>query len=85
MNSEPELSADILAALRANRKIEAIKLLREQRDLGLKEAKHIIDIYIAKQPSSSAGRSRQSEFGIARLLFAGVVTAAIYALYRYFS
>ena len=85
MNSEPELSADVLAALRANRKIEAIKLLREQRDLGLKEAKHIVDTYIAKHPSSSAVRSRQSEIGIARLLFAGVVTAAVYALYKFFS
>jgi hypothetical protein len=37
------VSDDIVAALRANRKIEAIKLYREATGVGLKEAKEFIE------------------------------------------
>jgi hypothetical protein len=36
-------SEDILTALKAGRKIEAIKLMREQRGLALKEAKEEVE------------------------------------------
>lgn len=35
--------AEVVALLRRNRKIEAIKLYREQTGVGLKEAKDVID------------------------------------------
>jgi ribosomal protein L7/L12 len=38
-----ELPADVLAAAAAGDRIRAIKLLREQRGLGLKEAKDLLD------------------------------------------
>ncbi len=37
------LPDDVLAALGADRRIEAIKLLREARGIGLKEARKIVD------------------------------------------
>ncbi|MBL8728405.1 MAG: ribosomal protein L7/L12 [Planctomycetes bacterium] len=38
-----DLPPDVLAAAAAGNRIEAIKLLREQRGLGLKEAKDLLD------------------------------------------
>ena len=43
-----KLPSDVLEALHANRKIEAIKLLREHQNIGLKDAKDIIDAYTAE-------------------------------------
>jgi hypothetical protein len=43
-----ELPSKVLMALERGQKIEAIKLLREARGLGLKEAKEAVDAY---QPS----------------------------------
>lgn len=40
---KPETYRDILDALRQNRKIQAIKLLRTEANCGLKEAKYAID------------------------------------------
>ena len=43
MTEQQELSAEIYQALAAGRKIEAIKLIREETGLGLAEAKEIAD------------------------------------------
>lgn len=40
---KPELLAEARALVRDNRKIEAIKLVREQMGIGLKEAKDLVD------------------------------------------
>jgi hypothetical protein len=85
MASEPELPEDVLAALRAGRKIDAIKLLRAQRSLDLKESKQIIDAYLAAHPTSTPSRPAGSGRGFAPLLLAAAATAAAYLLYRYFS
>ncbi len=50
MKSRPELPGDVLEAVHSNRKIDAIKLLRSHRNLGLKDAKHMIDAYIVEHP-----------------------------------
>jgi hypothetical protein len=85
MNSEPELPDDVLAAIRANRKIGAIKLLRVHQNIGLKEAKDIVDAYIKQHPSSAGSRSQPSESGFAPLLYASLVTGLVYAAYKFFS
>ena len=85
MNSEPELPDDVLAAIRANRKIEAIKLLREHQKIGLKEAKDIVDAYIQQHPASAGSRSQQSGSGFAPLLYASLLTGLVYAAYRFFA
>ena len=42
-NPGNSLLAEVMALLRQNRKIEAIKVYREQTGVGLKEAKDVID------------------------------------------
>ena len=41
--SDQDLPAQVVAALERGQKIEAIKLLRELRGLGLKEAKELVE------------------------------------------
>jgi hypothetical protein len=84
MNSEIELPDDVVAELQANRKVNAIKLLRKHQNIGLKEAKDIVDAYTGKHPPSSPSRIPESDGGVGRLLFVAVVVGAVYGLYRYF-
>jgi hypothetical protein len=84
MNSEPELPEDVLAAIRANRKIGAIKLLRGHQNIGLKEAKEIVDAHIERHPPSAGSRPQQSGSGFAPLVYASLVTGLVYAAYKFF-
>jgi ribosomal protein L7/L12 len=84
MSTDTELPADVLTALQSGKKIEAIKCLREHRNIGLKEAKDIVDTYVAGLPPSTANRYKQSDSGVGRLLFAGAVLAIAYYAYRHF-
>ena len=43
VTTEPGLPAPVVEALRRGNKVEAIKLLRQQGGLGLKEAKDMVD------------------------------------------
>jgi len=72
MDSDLELSAQVLNAIHAGRKIDAIKLLRKERGLGLKEAKDIVDAY------GSSG-------GTGAIMVVLAIAAAAYAAYRYFA
>lgn len=81
MCGESDLPEDVIAAIRANRTIDAIKLVRQHTGLGLKEAKDIVDAYVASNPSAVIGAPR-AESGGGRLLLAGVLAAAAYAAYR---
>lgn len=84
MSSDTELPEDVIAAIRANRKIDAIKLLRSQQNLGLKEAKHIVDAYVAGNPSMRAVNPPRSDSGIGRLALVALGAALAYLGYRFF-
>lgn len=45
------LSPSAIAALYRGNKIEGIKIVREERKVGLKEAKDAVEEYLASQPS----------------------------------
>ena len=77
-----ELPADVRDAVDANRKIEAIKLLREQRSLGLKEAKEIVDAYIDENRHAIGDQRSGQESGIGRILVIVIAGGIIYAAYR---
>ncbi len=85
MNQESELPEDVLAAIHENRKIEAIKLLREHRSLGLKEAREIVDAYASEHSHLITTRHYRVETGLGRLLIVFILLAALYAIYRLFS
>lgn len=58
MNEFPkEMPHEVVAALERGRKIEAIKLLRESRGLGLKEAKEAVELYVREHPHLRRSRT----------------------------
>ncbi len=50
-NETPELSPAVTAALTGGRVVEAIKILREERGIGLKEAKEAVGRYVNANPA----------------------------------
>ena len=82
MNTDSQLPKDVLEAIHANRKIDAIKLLREHEGFGLKEAKHAVDDYIRQ--NRQLIRTPETNFDFRRLALIGVVVAVLFALYRQF-
>lgn len=87
MNTENELPEDVIDAIRANKKIAAIKQLRSARAIGLKEAKELVEAYIDDHPQAldTNYRAPSAESGVGRLLVAIIVAGMLYAAYRYFS
>ena len=79
-----EFSAAVLDAIRRGRKIEAIKLLREEGALGLKEAKDEVDAYMRNHPQHANPTGSHSETGIWRALAPVAIAAIAYVIYRAF-
>lgn len=75
-----DLDVSVVSALQAGRKVEAIKLLREERGIGLKEAKEIVDSYCEEHGLSS---SSQASGGAGGLVLVGVLVVVGYLVYRY--
>jgi Ribosomal protein L7/L12 C-terminal domain len=84
MNNKLELPAPVIAEIEGRRKVSAIKLLRAELGIGLKEAKELVDTYIAQHPSHSTHQPSQSSGGFGRLFFAIAILGLGYSLYRHF-
>jgi hypothetical protein len=80
-----DLPTEVKDAVHANRKIDAIKLLREKRDLGLKEAKEIVDAYALENRHLIGDQRSGRESGIGRIVLIIVLGGIIYVAYRAFS
>lgn len=85
MKTEIELPADVIAEIESNRKVNAIKLLRSQQGIGLKEAKQIVDSYMEKHPFGSRLGPSESEGGIGRIFVLVIGVFVIYGVYKYLS
>lgn len=48
MSSEIQLGADVILAINEGRNLDAIKILRDKRGLGLRRSKELVDIYCAQ-------------------------------------
>jgi len=82
--STNDLPQGVIDAIRANRKIDAIKRLREARGLGLKEAKHAVEAFDRANPHLLDTPPPRSESGIGRLVLLGLAAGAAYLVYKYF-
>jgi hypothetical protein len=85
MSDEQPLSDAVIAAIQRGRKIDAIKILREETGVGLKEAKHTVDAYVRRHPAMASQIGPKTETPFGRLLIGGAVVTAAIAIYRYFS
>ena len=81
----PQYSDAVLQAVQAGRKVDAIKLLREERGLGLKEAKHEIDRLARTLGPGDAGMPELAEEGgsgaVIKIVILIVVVLAIYQFF----
>ena len=86
MSNQDDFSTAVRRAIEANRKIEAIKLLREERGIGLKEAKSIIDRemveYRQANPESARGTSNR---GLSSVVSFVVLAAILYFIFNKFT
>lgn len=77
-----KLPSDVKNAIHANRKIEAIKLLRKQHNLGLKEAKEIVDAYFEENHHLIDHQRKGRESGLGQLILIIILGGIVYAAYR---
>ena len=80
-----DLPDDVKQAVHQNRKIEAIKLLREQAGIGLKEAKELVDAYSRAHPDRIQPDSASAGAGGLNLLLLIAVAVIAYGIYRVIS
>lgn len=85
MNTEIEMPEDVVAELKANRKVTAIKLLRKHLGVGLKEAKEIVDEYMEQNPSASTLKTPETDTGIGRIVILVIGVGIIYGIYKFFT
>lgn len=75
-----------LAALQEGNKVEAIKLVREARGIGLKEAHDEVSAYIASRPelqerfAAMAGRNRRGCLAVIGLVVAALAAAVAFQM-----
>lgn len=80
-----DLPANVLDAIDQGRKIEAIKLLREETGLGLANAKVLVDRATSQRaPQQNQPALVEEEGGAARLLKSLLLIALGIALYHFF-
>ncbi len=77
---EVPLSPAAIAALHEGDKIQAIKIVRRERGLGLKESKDLVDAYIRSQPLlHQAYTEAQAQARRGALLWVAIVVAVLVA------
>jgi len=82
---QPTLPTEAIAALKAGSKIEAIRVVREQQGIGLKEAKEVVEAYIEATPTlrqQLAAASARGARGLLQwiVLLGGVAAIAWYVI-----
>jgi len=77
-NEPLHLESDVIQALEQGRTIQAIKLLRAHRAIGLKEAKELIETYLELNPHLRVEKAKNST----GLIFLIAIVFIAYALYR---
>ena len=58
-----QLTTEAIAALQLGNKIEAIKITREATNLGLKEAKELVERYVDEHPELKAQMAQNNSAG----------------------
>jgi ribosomal protein L7/L12 len=68
-SNDVQLSGAAIDALQQGKVIEAIKLVRTEHALGLKEAKDVVDAYVRNHPELQDALTRASDEGKRKLGF----------------
>ncbi len=85
MKPEEELSPDIYQLLASGRKIEAVKLIREETGLGLREAKELADALSGQHTPEVAPPPAMKEEGgaggMAAIIIACLIAFLVYVFF----
>jgi hypothetical protein len=86
-SSNQPLPQAAIAALHTGRMIEAIKILRQEQGLGLKDAKERVDQYVAKDPllREQFGASQSGAQRGCVMFLAGLIVFVSIGLFIFFS
>jgi len=82
---DPGLSFGVQKAIRENRRIEAIRLLREERGIELMQAKRIVDEQFEAHRQTYGPPPPKMDSGLGRLAWLGVALLAVFALFWLFA
>lgn len=74
-----------ILALQQGKKIEAIKILRAEQPMGLKEAKDAVDAYVRTQPQLQQSVAAAQTRATRTALFVFIVALAVAALAYWYS
>jgi hypothetical protein len=87
VNHADDLPPQVMHAIKLGRKVEAIKILRETRGVGLLEAKDAVDRAMFEQTQSARPHraAARNDSGVGRLVLVFVVLGACVVTYLYFS
>jgi ribosomal protein L7/L12 len=83
LGQSQELPAAAIEALTKGHKIEAIKILRQETDLSLKQAKDAVDMYLGSRPELASQIQRSSAPDKRLKLWLVVLFVAIFLLYKF--
>ncbi len=75
------LPQHVLSAIQNGNKIAAIKSLREQYNIDLKQAKYIVDEYISENGDKETEEPQSAGWTIERLILGVILIAVLYGLY----
>ena len=85
MLTEQELSPEVFRLLASGRKIEAIKLIREETGLGLREAKDLADAILGDHvPTETAPPPMTEEGGAGGMIAIIIAVLIAYLVYVFF-
>jgi ribosomal protein L7/L12 len=80
----PSFPTAALSALHQGSKIEAIKIVRQERNIGLKEAKDAVDDYVRSHPAlQSSLAAAQAEAKRSALLWIAAVIVLAFLVYYF--
>ncbi len=81
--TDQDLSAAVISAIQSGRKIEAIKILREESGMGLKEAKDAVEAYQRRHPEFGLSDGATGEASGGGLFVVGALIIASIAAYYF--
>lgn len=82
MKQNIEFGLDVIAEIENGRKLSAIKLLRESHNLGLKEAKELVDAYCAENNISTDSSIKVSSNGLMIIIALGLIAYIVYSQFK---
>ncbi|MEM8560638.1 MAG: hypothetical protein AAGF57_00315 [Pseudomonadota bacterium] len=83
MTKQNVLPVEVIDALKAGRKVDAIKRLRKLRGIGLTESKQLVDAYIESNSGDLGASVQKAGNGYGQIVLLIVGVFLIFGIYRY--